>query len=74
LGLGELEKLRKKHKKLMRGYIMENKWNRLYERRFLLRDYLGNLFSHALLLEEIIKENPKKILEVGIGTGSMSIF
>jgi SAM-dependent methyltransferase len=58
----------------MRGYIMGNDWSRFYERIFSLQDYLGNISSHAPLLEEIIKENPKKILEVGTGTGSMSIF
>jgi protein-L-isoaspartate O-methyltransferase len=53
---------------------MENRWDKFYERKFLLQDYLANLYLHAPLLEEIIKENPQKILEVGIGTGSMSIF
>ena len=53
---------------------MGNDWSRFYERIFSLQDYLGNISSHAPLLEEIIKENPKKILEVGTGTGSMSIF
>lgn len=53
---------------------MENKWSKFYQRKFSLRDYLSDLSLHSPLLEEILKENPKKILEVGIGTGSMSIF
>jgi len=53
---------------------MGSEWRRFYERSFSLKDYLTNLSSHAPLFEEIIREKPKKILEVGIGTGSMSIF
>jgi len=58
----------------MRKYIIENRWDKFYERKFLLQNYLANLSLHAPLLEEIIKENPQKILEVGIGTEILSIF
>ena len=37
-------------------------------------EYLECLYKHSLLFQEINKEKPIKILEVGTGTGSMSIF
>lgn len=50
------------------------RWGKYYNKIPTLKEYLGNLLTHAEFLEEIIKENPKRILEVGIGTGGMSIF
>lgn len=50
-------------------------WNEYYKNAYFpLSEYLGNLSAHAPFINEIIKEKPNKILEVGIGTGSMSIF
>ena len=39
-----------------------------------MRQYLGNLYTHSLLFDRIRKENQARILEVGCGSGIMSIF
>jgi len=41
---------------------------------FNVKDYFADLNAHRNLFEEIINLDPKKILEVGTGSGSMSIF
>jgi len=53
---------------------MSKNWNDFYSRNLHLKDYLENLYSHGQFIEEIVKEKPKSILEVGVGTGIMSIF
>jgi len=53
---------------------MVNDWETFYKKEINLIDYLANLNQHSHLFEEILKENPVKTLEVGIGNGSMSIF
>lgn len=49
-------------------------WEEFYSKNFGLREYFNNLFVHSELLEEIIKEKPKMILEAGVGSGIMGIF
>lgn len=49
-------------------------WNNFYSREFSMREYLCNLYTHSLLFDEICKESPKSILEIGTGTGIMSLF
>ena len=49
-------------------------WNKFYLEERKLRDYLGSTFAHCELFEEIIKEKPDSILDVGVGTGITSIF
>lgn len=49
-------------------------WDRFYSKEQTLRDYLGSIFTHNELFAEIIKEKPKRILEVGVGTGITGIF
>ena len=49
-------------------------WEEYYSTDLNLHEYLGNLRPHSTLFEEIILEAPSKILEIGVGTGSMSIF
>jgi SAM-dependent methyltransferase len=53
---------------------MSDDWANFYNKELNLTDYVGNIYQHLPLFEEIIGENPAKILEVGIGNGSMSIF
>jgi len=53
---------------------MARKWSSLYTRSLSLSEYLENLHVHLPLLVEIIREKPRRILEVGTGSGSMSIF
>jgi len=36
--------------------------------------YLGNLFSHREFLDEIIRLQPRRVLEVGAGPSGMSVF
>lgn len=50
------------------------KWHEYYSKEITLKDYLGHLSTHATLFEFIIEQKPRKILEIGTGTGSMSIF
>lgn len=49
-------------------------WEEYYSTDMNLQEYLGNLRPHSTLFEEIILEKPSKLLEMGVGTGSMSIF
>lgn len=49
-------------------------WHEFYARKLTMREYIGNLNVHIPLLEEVVKEKPSKILEVGAGTGSMATF
>ena len=48
-------------------------WGRFYSQKTTLKDFLGNFYSYELF-EEIIKKKPKKILEIGSGTGIMGIL
>lgn len=54
--------------------LEENKWAKFYTKTFSLTQYLKTLSIHAPLFEAIVKEKAKRILEVGTGSGSMSIF
>ncbi len=49
-------------------------WEEYYSTDLNLHEYLRNLSGHSTLFEEIIHESPSKLLEIGVGTGSMSIF
>lgn len=49
-------------------------WKDYFEKDYKLKDYLGILWAHSELFDEIITEKPKTVLEVGTGTGIMSIF
>lgn len=48
-------------------------WDKFYNKEINLKEFLGNFYSTEYF-EEIIKRKPKKILEIGSGTGVMSIF
>ncbi|MCW7079499.1 MAG: class I SAM-dependent methyltransferase [Candidatus Methanospirare jalkutatii] len=49
-------------------------WADYYRDWFSWKEFIRNLFAHSELIEEIILEKPKTILEVGTGTSSLSIF
>jgi len=49
-------------------------WNEFYKRELTLEGFLRDLSTHGRLFDEIISENPESILEVGTGSGKMSIF
>src|SRR4051812_31004212 len=49
-------------------------WKEYAEMEFPLRLLLGNLYQHTELFEEVLREGPNTVLEVGVGTGSMSTF
>ena len=55
----------------MKRCIMNKEWS---YNEFNVKDYFADLNAHRNLFEEIINLDPKKILEVGTGSGSMSIF
>jgi len=48
-------------------------WQKHYQ-NFPVSSFLGNLFGQREFLEEIVKLIPRKALEVGAGSGSLSIF
>lgn len=50
------------------------KWEKFYSKSYDLDYLIRNVSCHREMFDLIYEENPKKILEVGIGTGSMSIF
>jgi SAM-dependent methyltransferase len=51
-------------------------WHEYYREKLTIPQFLTNLNAHSILFEKITEENPNrmKVLEVGVGTGSMSIF
>lgn len=51
-----------------------SKWENFYKLNLSVEDYVINLYNHRILFNEIVIENPVKLLEVGIGSGSMSFF
>lgn len=50
------------------------KWNEFYTTKFNFRTFLKIISGHIYLFYIILKFRAKKILEVGCGTSSMSIF
>lgn len=59
--------------KLLDLYRKQIGWSRFYT-VLTTEDYLYNVSRHRILLSEIMRQNPKKVIEVGCGSGSMSIF
>ena len=53
---------------------MNMDWGNFYGTSYEIDNYLENLYNHRVMFKEILKDGPEKILEVGIGSGSMSIF
>lgn len=51
-----------------------NQWGYFYSKSYDLDYLIQNTACHREMFDLIFEENPKKVLEVGIGTGSMSIF
>lgn len=49
-------------------------WHKYYQAPLTLEGLLGNLYSQKDFLVEIVNSQPNKILEVGTGSGGMSIF
>lgn len=53
---------------------MIKQWNKFYSKTYDLEFLIQNIFCHQQLFSAVWEEAPKKILEVGVGTGSMSVF
>ncbi len=49
-------------------------WHEHYSREFSKFDYFGNINAHRPLFFSIFREKPKSALEVGSGSGTMSVF
>lgn len=49
-------------------------WEDYYTTVNTLEDFIGNIANHATFLNEIFVERPRKILEIGSGSGTLSIF
>lgn len=53
----------------------EQNWGDFYTKRKInIGRFLNNLASHKELFESILKDSPRKILEVGSGSGAMCTF
>ena len=53
---------------------MNNTWSRFYDNEYNVEFLISHINNHAILINAVVNKNPKRILEVGIGTGTMSIF
>ena len=53
---------------------MAKNWNSFYKKGCDLEFFIQNITCHMELFKSIVAEKPQKILEVGTGTGSMSVF
>ncbi|MEK7616814.1 MAG: class I SAM-dependent methyltransferase [Patescibacteria group bacterium] len=53
---------------------MKKSWGKFYSKTVNLKFLIQNTFCHLELFTWVWEEAPKKILEIGVGTGSMSIF
>src|SRR5688572_6010205 len=49
-------------------------WNSYYQENLNLPGILGNLHAHRDFLNHLISSKPHRILEIGSGSGAMSIF
>jgi SAM-dependent methyltransferase len=49
-------------------------WHHYYEKELTVRDLFGNLGGQRELLATIYERGPKRILEIGTGSGAMSIL
>jgi len=54
--------------------MISRSWHEYYNKDSSIGVHLNSLAGHACLLEEVIRQNPKRILEVGSGTGVMAVF
>jgi len=50
------------------------KWEEVYKTENTMEDFIGNVANHSTLLSEIFIERPKRILEIGSGSGTLGIF
>lgn len=53
---------------------MRKNWDEFYSKTYDLKFLIQNTSCHLEIFTAVWEESPKKILEVGLGTGSMSIF
>ncbi|MBI2133048.1 class I SAM-dependent methyltransferase [Candidatus Woesearchaeota archaeon] len=49
-------------------------WHHHYSREFSKFDYFGNINAHKSLFYSILRERPKRVIEIGSGSGTMSVF
>lgn len=49
-------------------------WSKVYAQKLELSELIDHVYSHKPFLMEIWNGNPQKILEIGVGGGSTSIF
>lgn len=53
---------------------MVNSWEDFYGGNYGLEYLIGNVTCHLEVFKSVLLEKPQKVLEVGTGTGSMSVF
>lgn len=49
-------------------------WQGIYAGSYDLGDYLAHLARHTRFIESVIADQPKRLLEVGTGSGTISVF
>jgi 2-polyprenyl-3-methyl-5-hydroxy-6-metoxy-1,4-benzoquinol methylase len=54
--------------------MKKKKWEDVYGAENTIEDFIGNIANHSTFLREILDENPKRVLEIGSGSGTLSIF
>jgi len=55
------------------SYEQKKKWSDFYS-SLTIEDHLCNLSRHRFFLTEMLKKKPKRIVEVGVGSATISIF
>ena len=54
--------------------MIELNWHNYYHKPISFYSYFGNIFAHKTFIMSILKEKPRRVLEIGSGSGTMSIF
>lgn len=52
----------------------QRSWSRHYAKSYDMGAYLANLARHSRFIGSILADQPKRLLEVGTGSGTMSVF
>ncbi len=50
------------------------RWQEVYAKPITLPEFIDHIYSHRIFLNAIFTEGVKRLLEIGTGSGSMSIF
>ncbi|MCK4852339.1 MAG: methyltransferase domain-containing protein, partial [Candidatus Omnitrophica bacterium] len=54
--------------------VVKKEWSEFYAEPAGVSGFLENIIVHREFLEEIVKSGPRDVLEVGCGSGTLSVF